>query len=184
MSSLIDSFKGKMNENVKIRWVKMSDASAVLNFRRAVCRESRFLITKPDEVGSFAEQRRHIALYLSDPKRIFLIAHWNSESDIVGIVTLAGFPKRKIAHVAELGISVRKDYWGMGIGSRLMYECLREAKERAFKKIQLEVMVENNRAISLYKKFGFTEEGLKKRSVFDGNTYSDLLLMGLWLGDK
>ncbi|MBC7123627.1 MAG: GNAT family N-acetyltransferase, partial [Pseudothermotoga sp.] len=51
------------------------------------------------------------------------------------------------------------------------------------KKIQLEVMANNERAIRLYEKFGFEIEGRKKKAILLDDEYVDLLVMGKWLGD-
>jgi len=168
-------------ENVTIRWVRLSDAPQLVVFKKAVTSESPFLITYPDEVEDVFEARRFISIYLTDERRIFLVAEHQGE--IVGMITLAGSWKRKILHKAELGISVRKPYWGKGIGSMLMNEALRIAKEKGFKKIQLEVMANNERAIRLYEKFGFEIEGRKKKAILLDDEYVDLLVMGKWLGD-
>ncbi|WP_245530547.1 GNAT family N-acetyltransferase [Pseudothermotoga thermarum] len=164
-----------------IREVKLSDAEQILIFKRMVAAESEFLISYPDEVEDLIEQKRIISLYLSDKRRIFLVAEYQGK--IIGIITLYGFNKRKILHKGELGISVRKQYWGMGVGSALMEECLKLAKQRGFKKIQLEVVEGNERAIALYKKFGFEVEGIKKKAIYQNGRYYNLIVMGKWLED-
>jgi len=166
-------------ENVIIRPVRLSDSAKLVSFKKAVTSESKFLLTYPDEVESIYDQKRIITLYLSDNRKIFLVAEYMDE--IIGVVTLSGSFRRKILHKGELGISVRKPFWGKGIGSALMRECLGVAKERGFKKIQLEVIADNHRAISLYKKFGFEIEGIKKKAVLIDEQYFDLLVMGKWL---
>ncbi|KAF2958245.1 GCN5 family acetyltransferase [Thermotoga sp. Ku-13t] len=168
-------------EGVTIRWVRLSDAPQLVAFKKAVTSESPFLLTHPDEVEDVFEARRFISIYLTDDRRIFLVAEYQGE--IVGMITLAGSSRRKILHKAELGISVRKPYWGKGIGSALISEALRIAKQKGFKKIQLEVMEHNERAIRLYKKFGFEVEGRKKKAICMDGQYFDLLVMGKWLED-
>ncbi len=169
-------------EGVLIRQVRLSDAAQLVSFKREVSSESKFLLTCPDEVEDIIDQRRMIALYLGDSRRIFLVAEYNNQ--IIGMITLSGSSRRRIMHKGELGISVRKQFWGKGIGSSLMEECLKIAKQKGFKKIQLEVMSNNNRAMALYKKFGFEVEGVKKKAVFIDNEYVDLVVMGKWLEDS
>ncbi|MEJ5229982.1 MAG: GNAT family N-acetyltransferase [Pseudothermotoga sp.] len=168
-------------EGLIIREVRLSDASQIVNFKRKVSEESKFLLTCPDEVEDLIDQRRMITLYLGDPRRIFLVAEYLGQ--IVGMITLYGSNRRRIMHKGELGITVRKDFWGKGIGSSLMDKCLTIAKQRDFKKIQLEVMANNERAIQLYKKFGFEVEGIMKKAVYVDGEYIDLVMMGKWLED-
>lgn len=166
-------------EGLIIRWIRLSDVPQLVAFKKAVTSESPFLITYPDEVEDVFEAKRFISIYLTDDRRIFLVAE--HEGQIVGMITLAGSSKRKVLHKAELGISVRKPYWGKGVGSALMREALRIARQKGFKKIQLEVMENNERAIKLYEKFGFEIEGKKKKAICMNGEYVDLLVMGKWL---
>jgi len=60
------------------------------------------------------------------------------------------------SHVGEFGISVRKEYRGIGLGKYLMKTTLKLAKKRLKAKIIRLSVFENNRvAQNLYKKFGF-----------------------------
>lgn len=166
-------------EGVSIRQVNLSDAAQLVLFKKEAANESKFLLTCPDEVEDIVDQRRIITLYLSDPRKIFLVAEYKNQ--IIGVITLSGSNKRRVMHKGELGITVRKQFWAKGVGSALMEECLKLAKQKGFKKIQLEVMSNNDRAMGLYKKFGFEVEGIKKKAVFVDGEYIDLVMMGKWL---
>lgn len=48
-----------------------------------------------------------------------------------------------------------KEYWSKGIGKFMMEFILNKAGEKDFNKIHLKVLKSNNRAISLYLKYGF-----------------------------
>ena len=61
--------------------------------------------------------------------------------------------KSKVKHRAEFGISVLKEYWGLGLGRALTEACIKCAKEAGYVQLELEVEAENERAISLYKKW-------------------------------
>lgn len=54
-------------------------------------------------------------------------------------------------------VSVTKAHMGEGIASRLLRRCISYAKRHRFREIRLEVHRENDPAIQLYRKFGFTE---------------------------
>ena len=54
------------------------------------------------------------------------------------------------------------------------------AKESGIiRKLNLKVLVTNDAAIKLYKKFGFEVEGLIKRDFYIKNKFQDTLIMGL-----
>ena len=67
--------------------------------------------------------------------------------------------KYKVRHRAELGISVAKEFWGLGIGRALMDACIECARQAGYVQLELDVVSENSRAISMYEKAGFEEYG-------------------------
>lgn len=87
---------------------------------------------------------------------IMLVA--KEEGKIVGDASLSRLPRR-MKHRGDLGISVLKEYWNEGIGSRLLLEIIKFAKENSFDVIDLQVRSDNLPAIHLYEKFGFEKIG-------------------------
>jgi len=98
------------------------------------------------------------------------------------IVATAGFSPvgtyEKIRHRAELGISVEKAWWGLGIGNALMQACIEAAGKAGCSQLELEVVADNAAAIRLYEKFGFVEYGRNPRGfrLRDGS-WQELVLM-------
>ncbi len=83
----------------------------------------------------------------------------------------------RLGHCINLGIGVAKEFWGQGVGAALMTAFEDWACEQKLVRIELEVMVHNERAVALYKKRGFEIEGIKKKSIKVGDTYIDEYLM-------
>lgn len=77
------------------------------------------------------------------------------------------------AHITN--IAVHPEYRGFGIGSMLMESLLSICKLERVTAITLEVRVSNERAINLYKKYGFEEEGIRKNYYEDNR--EDALIM-------
>jgi RimJ/RimL family protein N-acetyltransferase len=84
-------------------------------------------------------------------------------------------------HVAWLGIDVRTKHWGKGVGSGLMQEAIRVAKELGFRKMTLGMFEGNERAIRLYMKFGFRKEAYEKDEVWIDGSWRTGFIMGLEL---
>jgi [ribosomal protein S18]-alanine N-acetyltransferase len=61
-----------------------------------------------------------------------------------------------------LTMAVAEDRWGEGIGAALLGELLAEAGRRGCHEVFLEVRVDNTRAQNLYRRYGFTEIGLRR----------------------
>ena len=79
----------------------------------------------------------------------------------------------KEAHIVSVG--VRKRYRGQGIGELLLRGAIEQAKALGAEVVTLEVRPSNQVAISLYKKYGFTERGLRKGYYADNR--EDALIM-------
>lgn len=59
-------------------------------------------------------------------------------------------------------VSVRKEFQGMKLSNILMEDCIKRVKLLGCEKINLEVRVDNYRAINLYKKYDFKEVIVRK----------------------
>ncbi|HIK29566.1 MAG: ribosomal protein S18-alanine N-acetyltransferase [Oscillatoriaceae bacterium SKW80] len=79
------------------------------------------------------------------------------------------------AHITLIGI--HPDYQGKGLGQTMFHALLKAAVARQMQRATLEVRASNQRAIALYKKFGFREVGRRQRYYQD--TDEDALIM--WL---
>ncbi|MGY2574434.1 GNAT family N-acetyltransferase [Vibrio sp. C8] len=79
-------------------------------------------------------------------------------------------PRRR--HVASLGMGVKDDVQGRGVGSALLATVIDLADNWLnLKRIELTVYSDNDRAINLYKKFGFAVEGESKAYAFRNGEY-------------
>lgn len=97
---------------------------------------------------------------------------------IVGFSRCEGNLLKKMSHKVEFGICVLKDFWGYGIGTNLLKETIGWADSNQIKKITLNVLETNEKAIMLYKKYGFEEEGVLKKDklLSDGNYYNTVIM--------
>ncbi|EJL6357787.1 GNAT family N-acetyltransferase, partial [Vibrio cholerae] len=85
-------------------------------------------------------------------------------------------PRRR--HVGTFGMGVKDDVQGLGVGSALLKTVIDLADNWLnLKRIELTVYVDNERAINLYKKFGFVIEGESKAYAFRNGSYVDVYHM-------
>lgn len=77
------------------------------------------------------------------------------------------------AHIVAVG--VRAEYQGQGIGELLLIAAIEHAMGRSTRVVTLEVRVSNIAAKSLYKKYGFSAKGIRKRYYTDNR--EDALIM-------
>jgi ribosomal protein S18 acetylase RimI-like enzyme len=72
-------------------------------------------------------------------------------------------------------------YRGRGLGSALLRAVLGQAQLEGLSRIELEVYTSNQPAITLYERFGFEREGIKRSArILDGQV-EDVLCMALLL---
>ncbi|MEC2056028.1 GNAT family N-acetyltransferase [Peribacillus psychrosaccharolyticus] len=112
-------------------------------------------------------------------RNLFLVAVIHNQ--IVGFSRCEGSVLKRFSHKIEFGVCVAKEYWGYGIGKTLLTESILWADTNGIKKITLNVLETNEKAIILYKKHGFEIEGvLKKDKLLSDGHYYNTLMMGRW----
>ena len=158
------------------------DGAAVFeNFNRTH-EETDFLLSYPDENSFDAEQEaRFLEGKTNSPDEIELIALVDGK--IAGTAGIESVGKKyKVKHRAEFGISLLREYWGLGLGRALAAACIQCAREAGYVQLELNVVAENERALSLYRSLGFVEfgrnpKGFRSRS----GDYQELVYMLLEL---
>ena len=165
-----------------IRNADESDGNDVFEIFNRTHEETDYLLSYPDE-NSFGPEQE--AQFLKEkaisPNETELIAIVDGK-----IVATAGIEavgtKYKVKHRADFGISVLKEYWGLGLGKALTEACIQCAKDAGYEQVELNVVAENDRAISLYQNFGFVEYGRNPRGFNSKITgYQELVYMLLEL---
>ena len=164
-----------------IREAAATDARAVLDYVEAVSGESDFLAFGPGEfeLGETAE-RDVLQRYADSTNQVYLLGLVDGA---VAAALIFSAPQRpRLRHCGELGMSVRKRYWALGIGSLMLDALIAWAKAgQDIRKLNLRVRSDNVRAIRLYEKKGFKLEGTIRREMFLAGTYYDNHCMGLEL---
>ena len=136
-----------------------ADAREVLdNFIRNHA-QTDFLTTYPDEVTFTAEQEgKYLQAKADSPKEAELVAEIDGR--IVGQAGIEAIGRAdKVKHRADFGISIDRDFWGLGMGRALTRACIALAKQAGYLQLELQAVAENEHALALYASEGFTEYG-------------------------
>jgi len=166
-----------LRQRIVIREAERKDAAAILFCLRQAAMESDFLTSQSDEIKWTVEQEeRFIEEMAARSNALFLVAQ--AREEIVGTLTFSGGTTRRTRHVGEAGAAVLRDYWGYGIGTKLIQRLLDWCPRAGIRKINGRTRSDNVRAIRLCEKMGFQREGVSKRALrIDGRFY-DFLLLG------
>lgn len=165
-----------------VRNAVASDARALRDIMQRTHAETDYLLSYPDEQSSDDEQE---ARSLEETERsgneVELVAIIDGR--IVGSAGVSAVrSRRKVAHRARFGISILKEYWGMGIGRMLMDASIDCARQVGYTQLELEVVADNERAVSLYRRAGFEEYGRNPRGYRSAAVgYQELVHMRLEL---
>jgi putative acetyltransferase len=101
------------------------------------------------------------------------------DGEVVGSLGLETTSTRwRMRHTGRIGMAVRDDWQGKGVGTALMEAALDLADNWLnLTRIELHVFVDNAAGIALYEKFGFEVEGTHRRFAFRDGEYVDAYSM-------
>jgi RimJ/RimL family protein N-acetyltransferase len=153
-----------------MRQARPSDAPAVAGILREVA-ETGVSFAAPDEVD---EER--LARDIADGFGLRIVTERNGE--VVGWLKADPGRYRAVSRTARMQLAVASAHRGKGIGAELLRSAVAWAESGAVDRIEIFVRETNPRAIALYKRFGFVEEGRLRRRVRlnDGRRVDDVVL--------
>ncbi|MGH4120393.1 N-acetyltransferase family protein [Clostridium sp.] len=168
--------------SVVIREARASDANIILEYVKTISSESDFLTFGQEEfVMSIEQEEKYLDDISKQNNAICVVAEIDCK--IVGNLSFSGGKRPRISHTGEFGVSILKEYWGNGIGTELIKYLIEWSKQSGLiRKINLIVRDDNFSAIHVYKKLGFTQEGIISRNLQINGKFYDALFMGYTIG--
>ncbi len=163
-----------------VRPAEPSDAADYMAFSRVVGGETDYLmIDCHGFAGTVEDKAKYLSAALADRRYCVMLAL--IEGEIVGVCTVSPMGRGRASGNAVFGIAVVKSCWKLGIGAILTVIAKDYAEQAGYHKICLDVRADNERAIRLYKRFGFEQCGLKKEQLLVNGVYYDEIMMELML---
>lgn len=165
-----------------IREIRESDAENFLVLCQQLDQETQFMLLEPGERRmGVEEQRERIKSLLSKDNQTILVAEAPT-GQLVGHLTAIGGNFNRNRHTVYVVIGILQAFTGRGLGAQLFAELDLWARAHAIHRLELTVMVHNERAIRLYQKMGFEIEGLKRHHLRINGIYVDEYEMAKLLG--
>lgn len=158
------------NSGVEVRYTAMDDAPYLKVWLEEPGILAGFPMADPPEVEDSVRHWIGFSKYKSSLTAVV-------DGKPVGIATLCLMPYRKLAHQCLLSIIVSQEARGKGVGTILMNNLMKLAQDSfGIEVIYLEVY-EDNRAITLYERFGFREIGFQKYFMKEDGAYIGKIIM-------
>jgi putative acetyltransferase len=164
-----------------VRPARPKDARSFLEMWRTVVAEKKFVRSETVSRSVAYYRRHYFRRSWTDDQASLVAVHGDR---VIGHLNVAREEGPMTRHVASLGMAVDPDWRGRGVGSALMTEVIRWAREMGVEKLALSVYPHNEAALALYRKFGFDEEGRLTGHSKKSIGYVDEIVMGLWVNPR
>lgn len=142
----------------------VEDASALLEYLKVTAAETPFLLRTPEECTMTVEQEQdYLRTAIASQNRVMILCEVDGK--LAGNCQLDRKDKQKTCHRAMVGIALIREFWGLGIGTAMLTELTRLARQMGLEQLELEVIEGNQRAMALYEKIGFRTVGAKPNAI-------------------
>ncbi len=154
---------------LKIRPFEWSDAEALFERNKEPEIQEMALTPLPKTLEETIEQ------YSSMMERGLMILIAEKDKKVVGDAFIR-MERGRMSHVGTVGLSLKKEAWGQGIGTRLVKEAIKTAKKKGLKKLIYTTRENNKRSINLAKSLKFVFVGRMEKHIKSGRKYYDRLI--------
>lgn len=162
--------------DIVFRRAEGRDAEALIEYINTVGGETDFLSYGADTFKMTAEREARFIEKFNQNKRDIMLVAYDGDK-LIANASLEANRVQRYSHRSELSITVLREYWGRGVGSKLMKMMIDFAKTTGIEIIYLEARADNERAIALYQKFGFREIcNFEKYFKINGNYFDGKIM--------
>lgn len=165
-----------------INLVTEQNAAEVIRYTNSVVGESDNLTFGVEDFNTTEDQMHSLIRQVSGGTGGVMLKA-RVTGNLASILLIRRTDRARIRHVGTLGMTVRRRYWGLGLGRAICEAALSEAHIRGINRIELRVRADNDRAIQLYETVGFIHEGRLQHSFYCDGNYHDELAMAALLDD-
>lgn len=155
-----------------------ADAVWMVEYMRTTSSETPYMVRGPEEIDMTVEEEAEFLREIAGAEgKLMLYAQIDGRP--AGSCSIMPVGERaRVRHRCVLGISLYREFWGLGVGTALVSECLTAARAAGFEQAELEVVSTNISAIGLYEKLGFETVGTIPRALkYRDGSYADFMLM-------
>ncbi len=160
------AFTLKDGRKALLRSPKDEDIRGVLDYLYVSAGETEFILRYPEECGKYTyegEKALFDRINASDNEAMLVCI---VDGKVAGNCQIMWKTGLKTRHRASVAIALLKEFWNLGIGTRMFEEMIRiaEANENLIQ-MELEFVEGNTRARALYEKMGFRITGVNPNAI-------------------
>ena len=156
------------------------DAQGTLDYLRRTAEETDFLMRTPEECGRYTLENEIALFDMKNASKNEAFIMCIVDGKVVGNCEICFNNRVKTRHRAQIAIAIIKEYWGLGIGTKMFEKMIRIAEEREdVTQLELEFIEGNVRGRALYEKMGFRIVGVHPNALRqkDGKLYNEYLMI-------
>ncbi|WP_040983700.1 GNAT family N-acetyltransferase [Oceanobacillus jeddahense] len=170
-----------------IRLASELDARAVMQVKHELMssdKTSTFFITSPTDISEDLLEEEKKIQQSKQRGDLYIVAE--AEKKVVGFLLFQRYGMPRLKHAGSMVMGISEQYCNQGIGTQLIEYLINWGEQQKnIEKICLGVLSVNERAIKVYKRIGFIEEGRQLNHIkYEDGTYSDDILMAYHLNDN
>ncbi len=163
---------------VQIRDADPADASALIYYLEQMTKDGEGQVLEYQEYSpTLEEELQWIHNSRLNPNEVLLVVIYNDQ--VIGLIEFRQEKRQRLKHTGSLGMGVIPEWRSSGVGSLLITSLLEWLELYTdIEIVQLALLANNNRALSLYQKCGFVLEGCRKNYIkINIGEYVDELIM-------
>lgn len=177
-----------MSTEITLRSATIEDADELAALGAKTFSDSFGTQNRPEDMADYLTVNfspQILAQQLEDDRATFRVAERGGIAVGYTMLRQSAAPEflEKSESVELVRIYVDRPLLGSGLGSRLMQDCLDQVQEQGFQTIWLGVWERNARAISFYKRWGFSIVG-EHEFVLGTDVQNDYLMVRSLVGEE
>ena len=175
-------FKLKDGRVALLRSPHEDDAEEMLQFIIKASGETAFLMKYPEEWADFSLEQEKAFINDDYCNQNGMMISCIIDGKIAGNCQISFRTGMKDRHRASVAIALLREFWNLGIGTKMFEEMFQIARERnGVCQIELDFIEGNSRARHLYEKMGFRITGVKPDAIRmkDGTFVNEYIMLKL-----
>lgn len=176
-----NEFITQSGKRVSLRHCQSSDIDAFLVFQEKISRESTHTLQVVGRIPERAKVEAAWADSVGDPVALRIGVFTEESGRERTVAQLSFHPENQnhpwVRHNGRFGMMILQEFWGEGIGRRLLEIMESHAASVGITRIEAMVRVKNDRGVRLYTRMGYEIEGTRTgAALVDGEIHDEFYI--------